>query len=483
MLIFVKKQINIVNILLSFFLILFTLCCAPSKLNGACDPESENFLFSALLEFGSSDGDFLCPLFSGTTPLRLDYGTDFLVFKQDEPIGNLKPFISEPIDHCESTPQLPSGVILNNNNCEISGTPSVGLNATKYLITAKNQNKQITTPLVIKSLFIPKFVFVANIGSGQINSFTIGTSTGVLNASGAVAAGGGPESMALSPNQKFLTVANRNTNNISQFLINQTNGSLTLVETVLSGGNTPISVNYHPTKDLIYIRNSDNFSTFSVNPLTGNLAVINTIPMAYAAGESLIDHFGNFLYDPFYNGNLIESYQIDMITGLLSPNPIQVIPSDIRPKKMAFHANGKTLYVSHDTGSNISTYQIDSNTGLMSTVFPQTPSSGVVSGSIATDPLGRFMYKTNRDTNTVSMFATNAVTGELSPLPPNTIPTGTEPLGITVDPSGKFLYNTNIASGTVGIFSINQSNGSLTTNGTVPTSTNPAVIVTAGSNP
>nr|WP_244310082.1 beta-propeller fold lactonase family protein [Leptospira mtsangambouensis] len=422
-------------------------------------------------------------MFSGITPLRLDYGTDFLVFKQDEPISNLKPFVSEPIDHCESTPQLPSGVILNKNNCEISGTPSVGLNATKYLITAKNQNKQITTPLVIKSLFIPKFVFVANLGSGLINSFTIDANTGVLNASGFVAAGGGPESMAISPNQKFLTVANRNTNNISQFLINPTNGNLTLVDTVLSGGNTPISVNYHPTKDLIYIRNSDNFSIFSVNPLTGNVTLVHSIPMAYASGHFLIDYFGNFLYDAFYNGNLIESYQIDMITGFPNPNPVQVIPSDIRPEKMTFHANGKTLYVSFDTGNNISTYQIDSNTGFMSSFFPPTPSSGIVSGSIATDPLGRFLYKTNRDTNTISMFATNPVTGELSPLPPNTITTGTEPLGITVDPSGKFLYNTNIASGTVGIFLINQSNGSLTTNGTAPTSTSPAVIVTAGSNP
>ncbi|TGM22548.1 lactonase family protein [Leptospira meyeri] len=483
MFILVKKQSNIVNILFSFFFILSTLRCAPTKLNGACDPESENFLFSALLEFGSTDGAFLCPLFSGLNPLRLDYGTDFLVIKQGEPIENLKPFVSEPIDHCESTPPLPPGIILNDINCEISGTSTVGLNATKYLITAKNQNKQISTSLVIKSLFVPKFVFVANVGSNLINSYTIDTTTGALNATGFVAAGGGPESMAISPNQKYLTIANRNTNNISHFSINQTNGNLNLIETVSSGGNTPISVNYHPTKDLIYIRNSDNFSTFSLNPPTGNLILINTVPTPYASSYILVDHFGNFLYETFYNGNLIGAYRIDMVTGLLSPNPIQTIPTDIRPKKMAFHANGKTLYASYDTSNNISTFQIDTNTGYMSSVFPQIPSTGVVSGSIATDPLGRFLYMTNRDTNTISMYATSPLTGELFPLSPNTVATGTEPLGITVDPSGKFLYNTNIAVGTAGIFVINQSNGILTPNGNVGTSTSPAVILTAGTNP
>ncbi|MGE8723020.1 beta-propeller fold lactonase family protein [Leptospira terpstrae] len=51
--------------------------------------------------------------------------------------------------------------------------------------------------------------------------------TGSLGGGGFVGAGGGPESMAISPNQKYLTVANRNTNNLSQFTINQSNGNLT----------------------------------------------------------------------------------------------------------------------------------------------------------------------------------------------------------------------------------------------------------------
>lgn len=479
----VKNQFNILSLLLSIYFLYFTIQCKPAKLNVACDPESESFVLSALLEFGSTDGSYFCPIFSGLNPLRMDYGTDFLVIRQGEPIVTLKPFVSEPIDHCESSPSMPLGLVLDESNCSISGTPLAGLNSTKFMITASNRTKQTTFPLVIKSLFIPKFAFVANIGSGLINSYTINATTGTLNAGGFVAAGGGPESMAISSDQKYLTVANRNTNNLSHFSINPINGNLTIVGTVPSGGNTPVSVVYHPSKNLFYVSNADNFATFSVNPLTGNLTLENTIPKAHASGSAIVDPLGNFLYDTFYNGNLIESYRIDSATGFLSPNPIQAIPSDNRPKKLAFHANGKTLYVIYDTNNNISTYQVDTNTGIMSSVFPLTPSTGVVSGSIASDPLGRFLYMTNRDSNTISLFSTIPLSGELRPLSPNSVATATEPLGITVDPSGKFLYNTNMVDSTVGIFIINQSNGSLTLNGTVGTSNNPAVILTSGTNP
>ncbi|TGM61489.1 lactonase family protein [Leptospira vanthielii] len=478
-----KNQINIVNLFLITTSLFLHLQCAPAKLNSTCDPESESFAMTALLEFGSTDGSFLCPILSGFSPLRLDYGTDFFVMRQEETIGILKPVSSEPITHCESSPSLPLGIVLDESNCALSGTPLVGMNATKFMITAKSQHKQITIPLVIKSLFIPKFAFVANIGSGLINSYTINATSGVLGAGGFVAAGGGPESMALSTNQKYLTVANRNTNDLSQFSINPLNGNLTIVETISSGGTIPIAVVYHPSKDLLYIRNSDNIATFSVSPQTGDLTLINTTSNVPDSSGIAMDPLGNFLYVASFNANLINSFGIDPVTGFLNPNPIHSIPSGSRPRRMVTHANGKTMYVAYENSSNISTFQIDVNTGSMSSIFPDTPSTGVVSGAIVSDPVGKFVYMANRDTNTISMYATSSTNGELIPMSPNTVATGNGPLGIDVDPSGKFLYNTNMTDSTAGIFTINQANGNLSPNGSIGTSTSPAVIVTAGSNP
>lgn len=479
-----KNQFNIENIFLITISLFLYLQCAPAKLNSPCDPESESFAITAFLEFASSDESFLCPILSGFNPLRLDYGTDFFVMRQEEEIGILKPISSEPITHCESSPSLPLGIVLDESNCALSGTPLVGMNATKFMITARSRHKQITIPLVIKSLFTPKFAFVANYGSGLINSYTINSTSGVLGAGGFVAAGGGPESMALSTNQKFLTVANRNTNNLSQFSINPVNGNLTIVETISSGGTIPIAVVYHPTKDLLYIRNSGNIATFSLNPQTGDLTLVNTIITNVLDSSGIVmDPLGNFLYVASFNANVINSYGIDPISGFLSANLIQSIPTGIRPRRLVTHANGKTMYVAYDTGSNISTYQIDVNTGFMRSIFPDTPSTGVVSGAIVSDPVGKFVYLANRDTNIISMYATSPLSGELIPMSPSGVATGTDPLGIAVDPSGKFLYNTNMTDSTAGIFSINQTNGSLTPNGSIGTSTNPATIVTAGTNP
>lgn len=479
----VKKQFNIVHLVFSIHFLLVSFQCSPTKLNSTCDPESESFVKTALLEFGSNDGFFLCPLFSGLNPLRLRYGSEFLVVRQNEPIGQMVPFVSESIDHCESSPSLPAGVILNESNCTISGTPIFGMNSTKYWITARNQNKQTTIPLVIKSLYAPKFAYVANTTSGLVNTYSINANSGVLTSTGFLAAGGGPEAMAISPDQKFLTVPNRSSNNISQFSINPTNGNLTLVETIASGGISPLAITYHPNKNILYIRNAVNVTTFLVNVATGNLTLINTMPTSSGASSIAIDPFGNFLYVPNYNGRMIDSYRVDQSTGMPDPNVVQSVTSGINPRNLEILSNGKTLYVVNDVDNNISTYQLDSNTGFMNLVSPATSPVGLNSRALVSDPTGKFLYMTNQGSDFVSIYAVDPVNGGLIPAATNLMGTGDGPSAITTDSSGKFLYVTNFFSNTVDMFRINEVDGSLVSNGNVGTSSLPGAIVTAGTNP
>ncbi|TGL45631.1 lactonase family protein [Leptospira perdikensis] len=438
---------------------------------------------TALLEFGSDDGLFLCPLFSGLSPLRLRYNTDFLVIRQNESIGQMKPFVSEPIEHCQSSPSLPTGLVLNESNCTISGTPLFGMNSTKYWITASNRNKQTTIPLIIKSLYFPKYAYVVNTTTGIVNLYSINANSGVLTSNGSIAAGGGPESMAISPDQKFLTVVNRSSNDLSQFSINPTNGNLTLVETIASGGFSPLAITYHPSKNILYIRNSVNVTTFLVHSVTGNLTLINTMPASTGASSIAIDPFGNFLYVPNYNGKVIDSYRVDQTTGIPNPNVIQSIVSGAYPRNLEILSNGKTLYVVNDIDNNILTYQLDPNTGFMNLILPATNPMGLNSRALASDPTGRFLYMTNQGSDFVSIYSVDPVSGTLSPGSTNLMGTGDGPSAITTDSSGKFLYVTNFFSNTVDMFRINEVDGSLVSSGNVGTSTLPGAIVTAGINP
>lgn len=479
----VKNQFNIVNLFLSFSFLFLSLQCSPTKLNSTCDPESESFVMTALLEFGSNDGSSLCPLFSGLNPLRLRYSSEFLVIRQNEPIGQMVPFVSEPIDHCESSPSLPAGVILNESNCTISGTPVLGMNSTKYWITARNQNKQTTIPLVIKSLYAPKFAYVLNTTSGSVNIFSINATTGILSSTGSVTAGGGPESMGVSPSQLYLTVANRSSNDISQFVINQNNGNLTILQTIASGGNTPLAMTYHPYKDIVYIRNGQSITTFSVNQFTGNLTLISTIPASPGASSIAIDPFGNYLYVPSYNGKMVDLYRVDLTSGIPDSTVTQSVGSGAFPRNLEITANGKNMYVVNDIDNNISHYQIDSNSGFMNLTPYQTSPWGLSARSIVSDPAGRFVYMTYQGSDFVSIFAIDPLTGNLNPTSSNLVGTGDGPTGITIDSSGKFLYVTNAFGNTVNMFQINQADGSLLPNGSMGVSTLPFAVVTSGTNP
>lgn len=474
-----KDQFNIIRFCL--FLIFINLQCSQTNLNSTCDPESKNFLLSALLEFGSEDGKFLCSSFGGLNPFRLNYGSDFLIFRQNESIGTIIPFASEPVERCQVTPSLPTGLTLNESTCVISGTPLLGMNSTKYLITANSSSKQTTISLIIKSLFAPKFAYVVNATSGLVNSYSINATTGFLNSTGFVAAGAGPESMGISPSQKYLTVPNRSGNDITQFSINQTNGSLTNIQTIASGGNIPLAMTYHPYKDIVYIRNSLNVTTFLVNQVTGQLTLIGTAAASTGASSIGIDPFGNYLYVPNYNGRMIDLYQIDPVSGVPYPSVIQTIMSGANPRNVEILANGKNLYIVNDVENNISNYQLDSNSGLMNFVSLTTP-FGLNARSIVSDPAGRFVYLTYQGSDVISIFGINPISGDLIPTGNQAI-TGDGPTGITIDSSGKFLYVTNINANTTDMFLINQVDGSLTSIGNVGTSTLPIAIVTAGTNP
>ncbi|WP_167481696.1 lactonase family protein [Leptospira congkakensis] len=478
-----KNQFNILSLFLGFQFLFLNLQCSPAKLNSACDPESESFVLSALLEFGSNDGKFLCPAFAGLNPLRLNYGSDFLVIRQNEPVGSIIPFSSEPIEKCQSSPSLPAGLTLNESNCVISGTPVLGMNSTKYMITASSSNKQTTISLIIKSLFAPKFVYVLNTTSGSVNVFSINATTGALASIGTGATGGGPESMGVSPSQIYLTVANRSSNDISQFVINQNTGNLTILQTIASGGFSPLAMTYHPYKDILYIRNSLNVTTFSVNPFTGNLTLINTMPASTGASSIAIDPFGNYLYVPNYNGKTIDFYQIDPSSGIPNPAVLQTIGSGAYPRNVEILANGKNMYTVNDADNNISTYQLDPNNGFMSSNFPVTSTLGLGARAVVADPTRRFFYLTNQNSNSVSIYGIDPVAGNLIPATMSSIGTGGGPTGITIDSSGKFLYVTSSFANTVDMFRINQADGSLVSIGNVGVGTLPFVVVTSGTNP
>src|SRR5262249_4313435 len=70
---------------------------------------------------------------------------------------------------------------------------------------------------------------------------------------------------------KFLYVADVNTGDICSFAINQTTGALSTINARVLTGDAPVSLNVDPSGKFLYVANaeSENVATFVIDPTTG----------------------------------------------------------------------------------------------------------------------------------------------------------------------------------------------------------------------
>src|ERR1700678_3045175 len=83
-------------------------------------------------------------------------------------------------------------------------------------------------------------------GSNNVSMYTIDSTTGALTLMGAIAAGDGPDSVAVDPSGKFVYVTNENESfgpagSVSMYTLDATTGTLTSIGTIAAGAQ-PVSV-------------------------------------------------------------------------------------------------------------------------------------------------------------------------------------------------------------------------------------------------
>ncbi|PJZ41657.1 hypothetical protein CH370_09435 [Leptospira kmetyi] len=86
---------------------------------------------------------------TSNAPLFLNYSSSPYVLTKDIPVATIQPTTSGSIDQCSSSPALPTGLSLDSETCEISGTPTVNQPATSYTITASNASETKNSSILI----------------------------------------------------------------------------------------------------------------------------------------------------------------------------------------------------------------------------------------------------------------------------------------------------------------------------------------------
>jgi 6-phosphogluconolactonase len=181
----------------------------------------------------------------------------------------------------------------------------------------------------------------------------------------------------------------------------------------------------------------------------------------------------NFLYVPNLSANTVSGFNIDHVSGVLTPigtalppTPVCVSPAVCsNPIGVAINSGGQFLFVlnqgstSPAVPSSISAFSIDPARGLLTPVSgsPFAFASLVAPNPqfMAISPTAGFLYVSNGASGNISAFSIGAG-GALTELggSPVSLGTGATAAGLAIDPKGQFLYAADSANNTIASFSI-----------------------------
>ncbi len=306
-------------------------------------------------------------------------------------------------------------------------------------------------------------VFVDNIGSQTISTYTLNSDTSLTAVASTAKTGTMPMGMAIDPFGKFLFLANQGSSTISVFSISST--SLTEVAD----------------------------SPFTTIPAG---TTVPTGPTSVAVSAS-----GNFLYVSNTFTNTVSAYSISG-TGSLTALGNSPYAVGLSPSGLAIPPNGSSLFVANTGSNTISAFNIcdkivtscaDVNhpDGTLKAVAGSPFSDGVGPVAIAIDPAFDFLYVLDRTSNQISSFSYGTGSGVLTPLSVTpTVSTGQAPasfvivsgttginVGNTETNPTDFVYVVNNESSTLSVFTLNTTTGVLTTLGlAAQTSVNPTAV-------
>jgi len=203
--------------------------------------------------------------------------------------------------------------------------------------------------------------------SSSVSMYTVNSTTGALTSIGIIAAGTGPDSVAVDPAGKFAYVTNWGSNDVSMYTIDATTGALTSVGTI-AAGTVPFSVSVDPAGEFAYVTNfgSNDVSMYTINVTTGALTSIGTIDTGTAPVSMAVDPAGKFAYVVNLNSNDVSMYTINATTGALTSTG--TIATGLSPTSIAIHPSGKFAYVTNSASNDVSMYSIDTTTGVLTLI-------------------------------------------------------------------------------------------------------------------
>jgi 6-phosphogluconolactonase len=295
-----------------------------------------------------------------------------------------------------------------------------------------------------------------------------------------------PSFVAIHPSGKFVYAVNEagKASAITSFALDATTGKLTQLNQLSSQGEDPCYLSFDKTGKFLFVANYTS-GTVAIFPILadGRLGPSTSVVQHHGAGpnkerqeaphahwiESSADNRFVFVSDLGLDQILI--YRFDPAKGTLQPSdpPFVKLAPAAGPRHVAFHPNGKFVFVLSEIDSTVTAFSYDSGKASFQqlqaiSTLPKGFQGRNDTAEIAVHPSGKWLFASNRGEDSIAVFSVDPQTGALKRT--GDYPTGgKEPRHFTLDPSGNFLLAENQNSDSIVELRFDPASGALTATG------------------
>ncbi len=291
-----------------------------------------------------------------------------------------------------------------------------------------------------------------------------------------------PNFLALSLDRKFLyaAISTPGGSAVNAFAV-QPDGSLKLLNERPSGGEGACHVSVDATGRNVFVANyaGGDIACFQTKP-DGSLDQRTAFATFTGSGPNPTrqkkpyahsiypDPENKHVYACDLGSDSIWGFKFDAAHGTLTPldPPAAKVPPGSGPRHLAFHPNGKFVYVANEMGHTIDTFSRDPASGRLtaiqniSTLPLTTDDKDVTVAEIACHPTGKWLYVSNRGCDTITQFEIGT-DGKLKFV--QTVPSVVKfPRSFAIDPSGQWMIAAGQKDNRIIVLKIDAVTGELT---------------------
>lgn len=231
-----------------------------------------------------------------------------------------------------------------------------------------------------------------------------------------------------------------------------------LLNTVPSKGGAPTHLSVHSSQKYVLAANYSSGSVVVLPILAGGKLGTATDLVTHKGAERdahahqvVNDPTGQWVLSVDLGADSVYVYKLNVGTGKLALQQQLKLPSGAGPRHLAFHPDGKVVYILQELRPEVTVASWDPVAGKLKALsvvkaVPAGSTGDLFPGEVQVSRDGKFVYATVRGPNTLATFSVSGSTIKLV----STVATGGNwPRHVALDPEEKWFYVSNQRSGTV----------------------------------